>query len=401
MPSETGGAPVPSSAAVPTGVPVPGEQLPAETPTTEPSPANVPTPTPSVSATPTPTKVAEPSQLPKPADIQSAVPEVDKAALVEEPPAVPTPATQDDVADTVNAIMAAQSNRGNGSHDGDHDGNHNGGHDGNGNGNGNGNHDGDHQGPGGHNPGGWSCDDPRGPRSCQWNDWDHDDHGRPVFYNRYDFDLRVQFCDPNTGQVYTVLVRAGSRRPIDVPHAGDYGFVVVGVNAPNVAVNVGFGMFNSGGQCNQYCSVPSRPGVNLNVRVNVLVGNVYQPYYVPSYDCGCGPIYTRDNRDYYRYYFNGNREVVGYWEAPPNQERYFVPVEQRQSPVAPVLTPVTAQNLREVLGTGEDEPLGGNPSASQFVSDHAREFGFGAIVVIVLGLGGAAAYVYFQRRRSA
>lgn len=377
---------------------MPGEQLPAETPTPEPSPVNVPTPTPSVPATPT--KVAEPSQLPKPEDIQSAAPKVDKAALVEEPPAVPTPATQGDVTDTVNAIMAAQSNRGNGSHDDDHDGDHNGNH--GGNGNGNGNHDGNHQGPGDHNPGGWSCNDPRGPRSCQWNDWDHDDHGRPVFYNRYDFDLRIQYCDPNTGQVYTVIVQAGSRRPINVPHAGNYDFVVVGVNAPNVAVNVGFGMFNSGGPCSQHCSVPNRPGVNLNVRVNVLVGNVYQPYYVPSYDCGCGPVYRRDNRDYYQYYFYGSsRPVIGYWESPPNQERYFVPVEQRENPVAPTFTPVTAQNLREVLGTGEDEPLGGDPSVSQLMSDHARQFAFGAVVVVILGLGGAAAYVYYQRRRSA
>lgn len=224
-----------------------------------------------------------------------------------------------------------------------------------------------------------------------------------MFYNRYSFDLKVLICDPNTGQVFVVTVSAGKRRVVDVPHAGDYGFVVVGVNAPGVNGNVGVGVFNGGGPCNQHCSVPRRPSTNAQIYVNVQVGNVYQPYGVWAYDCGCGPVYRRDDRDYYRYYFEGHREVVGYWQGTPRQEgSRFVPVEYRQTPVAQAV-PVTPQNVMDVV-TGSP-PKGGDPQAGLALPGTDGVLTVQQKVLIVAGLIGVAVFAavagvaYLRSRR--
>jgi hypothetical protein len=348
----------PPASSEPSGlVPVPGGQ-PQESPPVQsgdtPSESVTPPPaeeTPLVAETKA-TAIAEPTTLATPEIVQSPV--AKESLKVDELGAAPVrEASQEDIKEMAEAIMAANRGRDNDDH---HDGNGNGGH------NGNGNHDNDdHQGPGNHYPDGWPCRD-RGPSQCNWDGWGHDQQGRPEFYNWFSFDLRIQYCDPVTGQLYTVTVSAGSRRSIDVPRAGNYGFVVVNVQAPgvNVGVGVGYGTFNGGGPCNSNCHVPNRPNLDFKVRVVVQVGGVYQPYFVPAYDCGCG--YERDGRRYDGYYFNGNRPVFGYWvEAPqgrPYEERYFYPVTQRDNPVAP-LTPVTTQNLKDVLGGAE--PPGGNP----------------------------------------
>lgn len=355
-------------------------------------------------ATTAATSIAEPTTVAEPEIIQSPV--AKESLKVDEQGVAPVQAaSQEDVKEFAEAVMAV-----NRDYDNDHHpGNGNGGQ----NGNGNHDHDNDHH-PGDHSPDGWPCKD-RGPSQCNWDGWGHDHQGRPEFYNWFNFDLRIQYCDPVTGQLYTVTVSAGSRRSIDVPRAGNYGFVVVNVQTPgiDVGVGVGFGTFNSGGPCNSNCHVPSHPSLDLKVRVVVQVGGVYQPYYVPAVDCGCG--YQRDGRYYNGYFFHGNRPVFGYWvEAPqgrPKEERYFYPVEQRDYPTAPKITPVTPMNIERILTGGP--PKGGNPqaamqlppegaqltAASSGLTEQQKAIGlkvigvFSALAVIVI------AWVLVRRRR--
>jgi len=153
-----------------------------------------------------------------------------------------------------------------------------------------------------------------------------------VFYNRFNFELKFLICNPNTGEMYTVIVGPGTRRPIEVPRPGDYSFVVVGVNVPGV--NVGVGVFNyRPGNCNMQCVPAYRDLKQFEFRFRVGVNWRSGPTYV--YDCGCNDrVFYRDHY-YDRVWVNGTREVLGTWQQPPNnQPKYFVPVYQRVSPVS-------------------------------------------------------------------
>lgn len=338
---------------------------------------------------------AEPVELPALQEAQFTGPVVPKEELREETPVALTTAhsSDEDNATVAAAVAAAVKDRGNSQND-DHSDHPKG--------------DKPDQHPQG-NSGGMQCDNQRRPGQCDWNNnWWHDNKGQPVISNpSLNIDILVQICDLNTGQLYTVRVAAGSQRTIDTPGAGNYTFVVVEVNAPSVSVgvNVGVGMFNSAGPCGQHCSIPNRPSLNLSVRVNVQVGNVVYPRDVHAYGCrdDCRPIRVENDREYYRYFFDGCNPVDGYWRdgKPFQNGASFVPTEWRP-PASPTVVPVTQQNLAEVLGTGEHEPLGGDPSqnvaAPRLVNDHGRLIAFLAIGLVIIGIGFACGYIRWQRR---
>lgn len=257
-------------------------------------------------------------------------------------------------------------------------------------------------------PKGWDCKDNRGPSWCQWKDWDYDDYGRPQFHNRFSFNLTVVVFDHFTGQRYEVIVRSGSTQPINAPHTGNFGFLVVGVSAPGFALNVGMGMFSSGDQCSKRCPGHQRPDVNFELRINLWIGNTFSPRYVPVYDCGCGPYQVVDGREYYQYYFGGTRDVIGYWEGAPYQSgSNFVPVQYRPTPAAPEYAPVTPGNVGQL--TGVEKP-GGDPSQNPAISlvptsvvdddsKIAQIVGVSLVAAIAIIVVGGLGYRAWQRRR--
>ncbi len=233
-------------------------------------------------------------------------------------------------------------------------------------------------------PKGWKCDDRRGAYGCPWNDWNHDDKGRPVFNNQFTFDLKVVYFD-GFNRV-EVIVRAGTRQPINTPGSGAYAFVVVGVSNPNFAVNVGVGVFNSDSNCNRGCGRPAT--TQIGVFVNVSNRNVYYPR-VDAYDCGCGVTYG--NRYYDRIYVGGTREVIGNWVEPQGQPRYFQPWGYKESPASPAYVQGPPP---EFAGYGK---LGANPDGTTTnealppVETTNRALQISAAVgavVLVLGIGG-------------
>lgn len=131
--------------------------------------------------------------------------------------------------------------------------------------------------------------------------------------------------------MYTVIISKGSRRVVDVPHPGDYNFVVIGVNTPTA--NVGVGVFNyRPGSCNVQCQPAYRDLKQFEFRFQVGVNWRSGPAYV--YDCGCNDRVFYRGHNYDRVWVNGTREVLGTWRTPPNQPKYFEPVYQRVSPVS-------------------------------------------------------------------
>lgn len=372
---------------LPSSTPVHVPTVSSETP--KPSESNGVLPEPTTSTNPpSATKVAEPVKVDQPSVIkpQDGATVAD-AALVKEQPVEPKEASSQTLEEATAALQTLGSGNGD-NRDNDR------------------NRDRDHNQPPpprDPDPHGWQCNDHRGPSWCQWNDWDYDNHGRPVFNNGYNFDLRVVYVDYNTGQRVEVIVRARSSQPINTPHSGDYSFLVFGVSAPNFAMNVGMGTFRSGNPCNNYCTPPPRPSLNFDLRINIWTGQTMHPTYVPVYDCGCGPYRRVGNRDYYRYYFGGTREVIGYWEGSPNQQgSNFIPVEQRETPAAPAYTPVTPANLGNLVGV---ERPGGDPSEnlslSPTVTSDSSQYGVWAVLAAaVIVVGGVIVGVIYYRRRA-
>lgn len=261
-------------------------------------------------------------------------------------------------------------------------------------------HDGrDRDHPRDHDPKGWKCDDRRGAYGCPWDQWGYDDRGRPEFYNRFSFDLKVVYWDGYTN--VEVIVRAGTRQPVNPRNPGSYAFVVVGVSNPNFQLNVGVGVFNSGyghgnGNCGinpQYCPRPPRPSVT-EINVFVSVTNTHYDR-LRAYDCGCRTRYM--DRDYDRVYIGGTREVIGYWNPPRTQ---FQPVYIRQNPTSSAYVPVTPQAWTEVVdGSG---PKGGDPSQNVAAPSPAPTNLSDAIkwvvVIVIMGAGAGIGYAFYRRQ---
>lgn len=254
-----------------------------------------------------------------------------------------------------------------------------------------------------HDPKGWKCDDRRGAYGCPWDQWGYDDRGRPEFYNRFSFDLKVIYWDGYTN--VEVIVRAGTRQWIDPRNPGAYAFVVVGVSNPDFRLNVGVGVFTSGrdyghghgnGNCGinpQYCPHPQRPSVT-QISVYVSVNNTHYDR-IGAYDCGCRTRYM--DRDYDRVYIGGTREVIGYWNPPRTQ---FQPQYIRENPTSPVYVPVTPQKWNEVVdGAGEK---GGDPSQNVAAADTvstSSDATKAVVIIVIIGVGIAVAYLFVQHVR--
>ncbi len=373
-------------------VPTEDTTEPESEPSATPSPPVGDNSTPEVSEPSATTATVEPPALPDATTVQ-AEPEADlvpEASLELEPLAVPEVAPPETVSD-VESVFAAYRSSEKDKHDRDR------GKDGR-------DHDWRKK---DRDPKGWKCDDRRGPHACKWDDWKHDDRNRPVFYNRYSFDIKVLYFDHHSGQRVEVIVKAGTRRPIDVRHPGDYGFVVVGASSHNFALNVAVGTFSRGEYCapsrhGHHCQKPHRPVVK-HVDVRVYVNNVVYPRWpVQAYYCGCdrdNVVIYQDNRtyNYQRIFINGTREVVGTWSESPGKPRYFVPKGYKQSPVDQNYTWGTPPEFQGVVGG--DNPSGENVQAAPVVSESplrdAALVGV-AVFVIVAAVGGS---VWVWRRR--
>lgn len=219
--------------------------------------------------------------------------------------------------------------------------------------------------PGGHDKP-WECKGDRGPRGCHWDGWKPGHGGHPVFTNPYkEYWQLVQWLDRWNNR-HQKWVPPHSHLPVHVQNGGVYGFAILTLSARHhgVTLGVAFGAFSSPGiQCVRHpCHVPPRPTLNATFLVYIPFGP-YRDRYVPRrvYDCGCEPVYRRDGRDYYRYYFEGYREVIVYKETrvvEGRPQQVIVPVEYRQTPVQRAPVPVTAGNVGDVVGI---MPPGGSP----------------------------------------
>ena len=149
-----------------------------------------------------------------------------------------------------------------------------------------------------------------------------------------------------------------------------------------------------------------RLSINVNVNVNVWRGNTPVRVVVPVHDPHAGVYRHHHGRDYYRYYFGGKRDVVGYWVGVPfAKESCFVPTEWKEDDNATTFTPVTSQNVGKVVGV--DKP-GGDPSENPSVSltppstEQPQDSNTAAIatgVVVLILLAGSAVGVAVYRRR--
>lgn len=250
-----------------------------------------------------------------------------------------------------------------------------------------------------HDPKGWKCDDRRGAYGCPWDQWGYDDRGRPEFYNRFSFDLKVLYWDGYTN--VEVIVRAGTRQWIDPRNPGAYAFVVVGVSNPDFRLNVGVGVFNSGnghgnGNCGinpRYCDRPSVTEINVFVSVT---NTRYDR--LRAYDCGCRTRYM--DRDYDRVYIGGSREVIGYWNPPRTQ---FRPHYIRENPTSPAYVPVTQERWNDVVDGGD--PKGGDPTQAaenvagpEIVVDRSMQYALTAAAIVVIIGSGLLLRRHFRRQ---
>lgn len=266
--------------------------------------------------------------------------------------------------------------------------------------------------PGGHDKP-WECKDNRGPRGCHWDGWKPDHGGHPVFTNPYkEYWQLVQWLDRWNNR-YQTWVPPHSHLPVHVQDGGVYGFAILTLSARHhgVTLGVAFGAFSSPGiQCVRHpCHVPPRPTLNATFLVYIPFGP-YRDRYIPRrvYDCGCEPVYHRDGRDYYRYYFEGYREVIVYKETrvvEGRPQQVIVPVEYRQTPVQQAPVPVTAGNVGDVVGI---EPPGGdsseNPNTNTasdvtLIDYTTRNVAIAVVCVLIIGLA-LMGVVRVRRRRN-